>query len=568
MAGITIRGPLDVPDGAPMAVSQRSTRELTTGDWRTFRPQYVERASPCNLDCPAGTDVRRFLAQAAAGDAAAAWRTILEHNPLPGVCGRVCYHPCEQACNRAALDGRVAVHAVERAVADEVRRLGSGAAVETPVTAARTGTEVAVVGAGPAGLSSAYHLARRGHQVTVYDEGDEPGGMLRYGIPAYRLPREVLDDEIGRLRAMGVSFVPAARLGDTVPWAALDAFAAIFVAGGIQRSRRARIEGEDVPGVRPALGFLREANTRGVPALEGRVVVIGGGNTAIDAARIARRAGATAVVVYRRSRADMPAHPDEIAQAEREGVEIVCHAAPLGVTTRAGHVGCVRCQPTRPGAPDASGRRAPEPIPGATFEITCSHVLTAIGEELDAGVFGSVVPVADGRIVADAMGRTSASAARAIFAGGDAATGAGTVVEAIGSGRRAAEGIDAWLRGATVDAPDGAERVGPAHLNLFHFRRAERVEAPHLPPARALAGVGEVVGPLAWNVAAREAGRCFACGECTHCNNCVVFCPDAAVHADPASGGYAIDLLHCKGCGVCVAECPRGAMALVPEMPR
>ena len=559
MAPVSIRPPEEVPAGAPMSVSTRRTSELNTGDWRTMRPVFATRESPCNLSCPAGTDVRKFLQQAGDGDVTGAWLTILEHNPFPGVCGRVCYHPCEAGCNRAYFDEGIAVHAVERAVADTVGARG----VLPPLPRARTGRTVAVVGAGPSGLSCAYHLARRGHAVTVYDEGAEPGGMLRYGIPAYRLPRPVLSEEIDTLRALGVSFVPSARVGETIAWSALDACDAVFLGVGAQRSRRARIPGEELAGVRPALSYLREANAGRLATSRGRVVVIGGGNTAIDAARVARRAGAPAVVIYRRSREDMPAHPDEVRQAEEEGIEIVCQATPLRVLARDGRAGAVLCQRTRPGAPDASGRAAPEPIPGATFSLACMTVLTAVGEELDADAVGALVDTTAGRLCADSWGRTDRSPA--IFAGGDAVSGAATVVEAIGSGRRAAEAIDAWLAGRAVKQPHQGACVTRAEVNFFYFRPAARVDVPRLKRGRALRGFDEVVGSIQWRDATAEAARCLSCGECTQCDTCVTFCPDAALRADASSGGYAIDLAHCKGCGICAAECPRGVIRLVPE---
>jgi 2-oxoacid:acceptor oxidoreductase delta subunit (pyruvate/2-ketoisovalerate family) len=562
---ITIRTPDDVPGGTPMAVSLRSTRELATGSWRTFRPVYLTRPSPCNLDCPAGTDVRGFLTLAAAGDAAGAWRTILHANPLPGVCGRVCYHPCEAACNRSALDDRLAIHAIERAIAAEAARRAAAAAIIDAKPPA-TGRRVAVIGSGPAGLTCAYHLARFGHRPVVFEAAEEFGGMLRYGIPAYRLPREVLAAEIDLLRRIGVDFRAGRQLGRTLSWDDLAPYDATFVAVGKQRSKSSGVPGERVTGVLPALEFLRDVNAGRPTRVAGRVIVIGGGNTALDAARVALRQGAAVTILYRRSRHEMPAHPAEIAQAEAEGVRFVFHAAPIAYAAgRGGTLSSVDCQRMRPGAPDASGRCSPEPIPGETFSIRANHVLTAIGEDLEEDTFERVLAIARGRLQADRWGRTAAAP---LFAGGDAATGAGTVVEAIGSGRRAAEAIQASLTGGIVSANgrDG-ERLEVRDLNLFYFFRAPRTDEPTLHRVDATSGFREVVQPLAWDEAVAEARRCLSCGACTECGNCVVFCPDAAVrHADGA--GYVIDYDHCKGCGICVAECPRGAMTLVPEESR
>ena len=561
---VTIRTPDDVPDGTPMAVSLRSTRELATGSWRTFRPVYRTRPSPCNLDCPAGTDVRAVLTLAAADDAAGAWRTIMEHNPLPGVCGRVCYHPCEGACNRSALDDRLAIHTVERAVAAEAARRHAVRAIIDARPPA-TGRRVAIVGSGPGGLACAYHLARYGHKAVVFESAAQPGGMLRYGIPEYRLPREVLDAEIDLLRAIGVDFKTERQLGATLGWEELSAFDATFLAVGRQRSKASGVPGEHIPGVRPAIDFLREVNAGKPSRVSGKVIVVGGGNTALDAARVALRQGAAVTVLYRRSRREMPAHPAEIAQAELEGVRYVFHAAPLEY--KAGWDGSlvsVECQRMRPGAADASGRSSPEPIQGDTFSARCNHVLTAIGEELEDEVFRSVVEIARGRLRADAWGRTAAAP---LFAGGDAATAAGTVIEAIGSGRQAAEAIHASLTGGIVSGRAEPGRVEVADLNLFYFFRSRRVDEPVLHRVEATGGFREVVQPLGWDDAMAEARRCLSCGACTECNNCVVFCPDVAVRrAD--GGGYVIDYAHCKGCGICVAECPRGALSLVPEESR
>ena len=560
---VSIGRPEDVPRGTPMAVSLRSTADLSTGNWRTFRPLYVTRPSPCNLDCPAGTDVRRFLTLAAAGDVEGAWRTIVRHNPLPGICGRVCYHPCEANCNRTALDEAVAVHAVERAIASEATRRQ----LAREVAEGRepdSGARVAVVGSGPAGLSCAYHLAMRGHAVTIFEAEVEPGGMLRYGIPDYRLPRQVLDDELALLRALPIEFRMNRRLGANLLWEDLLEYDALFVGVGVQRSRSARVPGETLAGVLPALHFLRDVNAGGDIRVSGRVVVIGGGNTALDAARVALRQGAQVTVVYRRTRAEMPAHPDEIAQAEREGVKFMFQAIPVRFLERRGSVHAARFQRTRPGPPDASGRRSPEPVPGDLFNLACTHVLTAIGEELDVDSIGPALTAEHGRVPADRWGRTQIPA---VFAGGDAATGAGTVVEAIASGRRAAEALSASLAGRTPDEvePDGP-RVGPADLNPFYFASRPRLRVPTLHRTYAVTSFHEVAGGLFWKEAAAEAARCLSCGSCDECGNCQVFCPDAAV--SHVEGGYSIDYAHCKGCGICVAECPRGAMALVSEEAR
>lgn len=550
----------DVPSGTPMAVSLKSTRELVTGNWRTFRPVWMTRPSPCNLDCPAGTDVRAYLRHAADGNVEAAWRTILEHNPLPGICGRVCYHPCERNCNREGFDGAVAVHAVERAIADEAR--ARRLLVERPA-ASNHARHVAIIGAGPAGISCAYHLALRGHLPTLFDAMPEPGGMLRYGIPPYRLPREVLDAELETLWHLGVGFQGNARFGDSLVWEDLNNFAAVFVAIGANRSKPSRVPGDDLPGVRSGLEFLRAANGGHESRVDGPVVVIGGGNTAMDTARTALRLGASTVTVaYRRSREHMPAHPDEIAQAEVEGVEFLFEVAPVAFVDGDGRLAGITLQRMRLGAPDSSGRPRPEPVPGSEFRVEAAHAFTAIGEDVELEPFAASIETGSGRIYADVWGRTTLPA---IFAGGDAATGAGMVVNAIGSGRLAAEAIDAWLAGRDPVELGHAERVGAADVNFFYFRPVARARQPHLSRADAVQGMDEVVQGLDWRGAVREALRCLTCGSCTECDNCLTFCPDVAVHHDHRTGTYSADLLHCKGCGICVTECPRGAIVLLPE---
>jgi NADPH-dependent glutamate synthase beta subunit-like oxidoreductase/Pyruvate/2-oxoacid:ferredoxin oxidoreductase delta subunit len=507
--------------------------------------------------------VRAYLRFAADGDFESAWRTIVEHNPLPSICGRVCYHPCEKNCNRAELDAAVAIHAIERAIGDEARRRKLVIERPAPSNGAR---HVAIIGAGPAGISCAYHLSLRGHLPTMFDAMPEPGGMLRYGIPPYRLPREILDAELETLWHLGVGFQGNAHFGETLQWEDLNNFSAVFVAIGANRSREARVAGDDLPGVRSGLEFLRATNAAQETSIAGAVVVIGGGNTAMDAARTALRLGASGVTVaYRRSREHMPAHPDEIAQAEAEGVQFLFEVAPVRFIDARGRLTAVELQRMRLGAPDSSGRPRPEPLPGSEFRVTVEHAFTAIGEDVELDPFLPVIDTHGGRLYADVWGRTTLPA---VFAGGDAATGAGMVVNAIGSGRLAAEAIDAWLAGRDPVELGYTERVGSGDVNFFYFKPAARARQDHLLREEAVRSMREVVDGLDVRTAVREALRCLTCGSCTECDTCLTFCPDAAVIHDGRAGTYSLDALHCKGCGICVTECPRGAIVLAAEEQR
>jgi NADPH-dependent glutamate synthase beta subunit-like oxidoreductase len=559
MPTVSIR-PLRIePSGTRGAVSLSSTRGFHTGQWRTFRPLHAERPSLCGLDCPVGTDVRKFLSLAADGDVRGAWHEILRTNPLPGVCGRVCYHPCEVRCNRHAVDEAVGIQSIERAIADEA--WARGLEPEPPKSEPNT-QRVAVVGGGPAGLACAYHLARHGYPVTLFDENQAPGGMLRYGIPAYRLPREALDRELELLRRTGVSFRTGTRIDSAAEAPELLGYAAWFLATGAQRSRDLRLPGRALRGIESGLDLLRDVNGGRERLFSGRAIVIGGGNTAVDAARLVLRLGAEATIVYRRSREDMPAHPDEAVEAEAEGVAFVFHASPVGFVEREGVVAGVELQRMRPGAPDASGRPEPEPVAGDRFTLPANHVLIAAGEEVELEALDRFVASAGGRFRADGWGRTGRPS---IFAGGDAATGAGTVAAAIGSGRRAAEAIRAHLEGRDIVEEGSVSPVQADELNLFYFERSPRSRPVLVDPARARDSFDEIVQRLSWDEAVLESQRCVSCGVCTGCDNCFVFCPDAAITPNREDGSYQIDLTYCKGCGLCTAECPRGVMTLVPE---
>ncbi len=569
-----------------LAISSTSTLVTHTGSWKYMRPEYHDRVAPCNQGCPVGIDIEGYMALLREGRLTDAADLLLRENPMPATTGRVCHHPCESACNRRELDGAVAIHAVERMLGDFALERELAAPPVSP-----RGTAVAVVGSGPAGLACAYHLARLGHRVTVFEAAAEAGGMLRLGIPEYRLPRVVLDREINRIRAAGVTIHCGVRVGsEDLPWGTLLArFDATFLASGAHVSRPLGVAGETAIGVRAGLDFLKEVNRGGRPSIGDVVVTVGGGNTAIDCARTARRLGARSTILYRRTRAEMPAIAQEIDEAEREGVEFVFLAAPVGFTLDGDRLRAIECTRMQLGPPDESGRRRPVPT-DERFTLPADTVLTAIGEAIDpdglplAGT-GTAIPT-------DMWGQTARAG---VFAGGDLAEQPRSVADALGAGKRAAIGIDRHLReraGAPLEhrEPDALRlggrgnlsmtrwrdddpvpRVAPLNevvtyedLNPAHFERANRHEDWSLPLEAAVGGFDEVNRGLDRPAGLAEARRCFNCGVCNECELCLIFCPDVAITRRNGHG-FLIDLTYCKGCGVCVTECPRGAMLLTRE---
>jgi NADPH-dependent glutamate synthase beta subunit-like oxidoreductase len=521
-----------------------------TGSWREERPQYVHRLPPCNHGCPAGENIQQWLYHAESGDYEAAWRELVKDNPLPAVMGRVCYHPCESACNRAQLDETVGIHGVERFLGDEAIRRGWRLAPE----AEPSGKRVLIVGAGPSGLSAAYHLARRGHEVTIRDAGPLPGGMMRFGIPQYRLPREILDAEIQRILDLGVTLECEAKVTDILAAINEGGFDAAFLAVGAHIAKRAYIPAGEAAHMLDAVTLLRSMEGEERPLLGRRVVVYGGGNTAMDAARTAKRLGASdAVVVYRRTRDQMPAHDVELEEALQEGVMMKW----LSTIKRADPGKLVLEKMEL----DSSG--FPRPT-GELEELEADSLVLALGQEADLSLLDGVpgLSVEDGVVQVDERMMTGYEG---IFAGGDMVPAERTVTVGVGHGKQAARNIDAWLRAETYVHLDSGDPIAFEELNTWYYADAPKTVAPQLDAVRRQSSFAEVALGLSAEDALFEARRCMSCGNCFGCDNCFGVCPDNAVLKVDAADGYDFDLDYCKGCGICVQECPCGAIEMVPE---
>ena len=522
-----------------------------TGSWRTERPVYVDRLPPCNAQCPAGEDIQGWLYHAESGNYEAAWRHLTRDNPFPATMGRVCYHTCEGACNRGKLDAAVGINSVERFLGDEA--LKRGWQFEAPRL--ETGKHVLVVGAGPSGMSAAYHLRRLGHRVTVREAGPAMGGMMRFGIPKYRLPRDVLDAEMQRIVAMGVKVQLNAKVGQITDDMKKGGFDAAFLAVGAHIAKRAFIPAKDSSRILDAVQVLRSMEGEDKPMLGRRVVVYGGGNTAIDVARTAKRLGATeAVIVYRRTREKMPAHDFEVEEALEEGVMVKW----LSTIKQAGEGALTIEKMTL----DAKGN----PQPTGEFEtLEADSLVLALGQDVDLSLLDGVpgLEVKDGVVRVDPA--TMMTGHPGLFAGGDMVPADRNVTVAVGHGKKAARHIDAWLRGVPLEA---AAKHAPAtfeRLNPWYYSDAPKTVRPQLDIGRRASSFDEVQGGLTEDNALFEARRCLSCGNCFECDNCYGVCPDNAVIKLGPGNRFRFNLDYCKGCGVCAAECPAGAIEMVPE---
>lgn len=581
---VTFRGASELP---PTVRSEGTMDWNLTGSWRYLRPRYQDKVAPCSEACPAGEDVAQVELLAGQGAFEEAWRRIHEENPLPGVCGRVCYHPCEAACNRREYDEAVSIRSLERFLADQAWRQEFAPAPPPPLGPHR----VAVVGAGPAGLAAAHHLRRLGHAVALFDAREEPGGMLRYAIPEYRLPREALAWEVGLLLSEGIAFHGGRRLGSDLGWEELGGFDAVFLALGAWRPAALGVPGAEM--ARDGLALLEGVRRGDAARWEGPTAVVGGGNTALDVARTLLRLGAEPTVYYRRRLEDMPALAEELTEAQEEGIPVRTLVAPERLEALPGGGVRLVLAPQRV-LEEAEGAR-PRAVPSGhpAIEVQVRAVFAAAGAiasdglpvaPLDAATTGPaglhlrrVLPVGPW------AGRAP------VFLGGDLVNERRAVVTAIASGKEAALAVDAALRGddtaslwprarvgrrgaVSLNCLAGGDRasrqdhvVGYAELNTIYFQYQERRARPRITREERRGGFDEVEMRISGSLALKEAERCFHCGLCDQCDNCYLFCPDVAVRRDLRAGTREVDYGYCKGCGVCVVECPRNAMLLVEE---
>ncbi len=521
-----------------------------TGPRRTQRPVYTDFLPPCNNACPAGENIQAWLGLAQAGQYKEAWQKLVEENPMPAIHGRVCYHPCEDHCNRSFVDHAVSIHAVERFLGDKA--LEEGWEIENK--AVPTGKKILIVGAGPSGLSAAFHLNRLGHKVDIHEAGPLPGGMMHFGIPAYRLPRNILMDEINRIEKSGVTIRLNHKVQDVAAEKAAGNYDAVFIAVGAHIGRKAEIPARDAGQILDAVSFIREAELGNAPKLGRRVVVYGGGNTAMDAARMARRLGAEeALIIYRRDREHMPAHDFEADEAMGEGVKIHWLRTIKSIDQSSFTVEVMNI---------VDGK----PVPTGQFEtLEADSLILALGQDTDTGFLKNVEGISfkdDGTVI---VGADMMTGAKGIFAGGDMVPGERSVTIAVGHGKKAARYIDGFLRSKDYIPEKKHPVVGFESLNVWYKTDAPKKLQPHLPLEDATKDFSEIVQGLSPSEAHYEASRCYSCGNCFECDGCYGACPEGAVIKLGPGKRYHFNYTLCTGCAVCYEQCPCHAIDMAPE---
>src|SRR5215469_1916232 len=554
---------LPIAGVTPPPTEKDGQRLFPTGNFRFFRPVYKDKTPPCNHACPTGEQIQRYLDFVKHERFLDGYMTIVEDNFMPSITGRVCYHPCETACNRAAHDEPIGIRSVERFLGDYGLQLA-----ENPILATLpplNGRTVAIVGSGPGGLACAYHLRRRGYSSVIFEAMNAPGGMLRGGIPHWHLPEGILDAELAKLLSLGgIEIRTGIRAGTPqLSWDQLLGYDAAFLALGQDVGRRLEVPGSQARGVTGALEFLREAGLGRPVQIGSNVLVIGGGNTASDAARSAIRiGGGEATIVSLESPDELAIVPEDLLQARDEGVQFSTNTACVEILTVDGHVtGAVLCQARL--AKDTSGAVRPDLVAGTEYTVECDSVMVAIGQSQQ--LHWLPAELSDrGVITADQHGRVAGN----IFVGGDVFRGPSMVVDALGDGKRAARDIDRLLTAQALTADPEPEVMPYERLNTAYFRHAPRLEALLAPPEqRRRSQRVEVTLAYSREEAVAESDRCMSCGVCNGCDNCYLVCPDVSVMRDARENGrYTIRTTYCKGCLVCVQECPTGCLEKVPEL--
>ncbi len=525
-----------------------------TGSWRSMRPVYVNRLPPCNKTCPTGENIQGWLSLAEEKNYKGAWELLTQDNPFPAVMGRVCYHPCENSCNRGQLDLPVGINSVERFIGEQ------GLVNHWSFTSGKeTDKKVMIIGAGPAGLSAAYHLRRFGHQVTLFEASEKAGGMMLYGIPQYRLPREKLNAEIRRIVDMGVDLQLNTTIHDIEKTKQEGGFDAVLLGIGAQKSFHIDIDGHASIPVLDALTVLRETEMQQENRLVGRIVIYGGGNSAMDVARTAIRMGASdVIVVSREEQENMSAHPFEIKEAIEEGTQLINQRAIQSIDGQQ-----ITLERLKTSEQHHSGHSYMVAT-GETETLEADLVVLAIGQVLDEQLFAhsKQIKIENKTIQVDNLMQTTEAG---IFAAGDAVPSQRSVTTALGHGKKAARAMNAWLNGETYQIASQNEVATFDKMEPWYYSDAPRTMQPHLDTVRRKNGFAEVVGDLDQDSAKYEARRCMSCGNCFECDNCYGICPDNAIKKLGHGKGFEFKYDYCKGCGMCEAECPCGAITMLTE---